>query len=88
MASEIPGVVQYYLERYKRTDIGSEIISQPSFSLTENPPNFVMLQRGRVYIENVDNFNRIEESSPQVQSSVYDGATASSVYATGNQIQR
>jgi hypothetical protein len=88
MASEIPGVVQYYLERYRRTDIGSEIISQPSFSLTENPPNFVMLQRGRVYIENVDNFNRIEKSFSPVQASVFDGATASTVYATCNQIQR
>jgi len=85
MASEIPGVVQYYLERYNRTDIGSQIISQPSFSLTANPPNFVMLQRGRVYIENLDNFHHIEKSCPAVQASVYEGATASTVYATGDQ---
>src|SRR4030095_2400713 len=34
IASEIPGVVQYYLERFNRTDIHSKIISQPSFSLS------------------------------------------------------
>ena len=48
MASETPGVVQYYLERFSRSDIRSEIISQPSFTLNGGRPDFVMLQRGRV----------------------------------------
>ena len=83
MASEIPGVVQYYLERFNRTDIRSEIISQPSFALSKSSsPDFVLIQRGRVYFENVDNLNLIEKNFPPVQASVYEGATTASVYAT------
>ncbi len=84
MASEIPGVVQYYLERFNRPDIHSEIISQPSFTLSGGRPDFVMLQRGRIYFENIENFKFIEESFPIVQASVYEGAAAARVYATGN----
>lgn len=83
MASEIPGVVQYYLERFNRPDIRSEIISQPSFTLSSGRPDFVLLQRGRVYVENRENFRFIEENFPVVQASVYEGAAASRVYATG-----
>ncbi len=84
IASEIPGVVQYYLERFNRLDIRSEIISQPSFTLSRGRPDFVLLQRGRVYIENIENFNLIEKYFPVVQASVYEGAAASRVYATNN----
>jgi len=85
MASEIPGVVHYYLERFNRPDIRSEIISQPSFTLSRGRPDFVLLQHGRVYIENLANFKFIEERFPVVQASVYEGAAASRVYATGNE---
>jgi len=84
MASETPGVVQYYLERFSRPDIRSEIISQPSFTLNGGRPDFVMLQRGRVYFENLENFKFIEKNFPIVQASVYEGTAASRVYATGN----
>jgi len=83
MASEIPGVVEYYLERFNRPDIRSEIISQPSFTLSGDRADFVLLQRGRVYVENIENFNFIEKNFPIVQASVYEGAAASRVYATG-----
>jgi len=83
MASEVPGVVEYYLERYNRVDIRSEIISQPSFSLSEGDrPSFVLIQPGRVYFENVDDLNLIERTFPLVQASVYEGATTAAVYAT------
>jgi len=83
MASEIPGVVEYYLERFNRADIRSEIISQPSFSLSRNNrPSFVLIQRGRVYFENIDDLNLIEKTFPRVQASVYEGATTAAVYAT------
>ncbi len=83
MASEIPGVVEYYLERYNRPDIQSEIISQPSFTLSEGRPDFVLLQPGRLYFENKENYNFIEKSFPVVQSSVYEGAAAARVYFVG-----
>ena len=84
MASEIPGVVQYYLERFNRTDIRSQIISQPGFTLTEGRPDFVLLQPGRVYFENVENFRFIEKNCPIAQSSVYEGTSATRVYTTGD----
>jgi len=82
MASEIPGVVQYYLERFNRPDIRSEIISQPSFTLNGDRPEFVLLQGGRVYIENIENFKFIVKTCPVLQASVYEGAVASRVFAT------
>jgi hypothetical protein len=83
MASEIPGVVEYYLERYNRPDIRSEIMSQPNFSLSEGRPDFVLLQRGRLYLENQENFGYIEKNFPVVQSSTYQGAAAARVYMVG-----
>lgn len=80
IASEIPGVVQYYLERYKRTDIQSKIMSQPEFSLKQERLDYVLLQRGRIYFENVENFRLIEKSYPVVQWSNYNGVTATRVY--------
>src|SRR4030095_8674654 len=53
MASEIPGVVQYYLERYNRTDMRSQILPQLDPTLPEPYPDFVMIQPGRVYVENL-----------------------------------
>ncbi|MEK6299826.1 MAG: glycosyltransferase family 39 protein [Acidobacteriota bacterium] len=83
MASEIPGVVQYYLERYNRTDIRSEILSQPAFNLNEGRPDFVLLQPGRVYFENIENSKFIESNFPVVQASVYEGAPAARVFRLG-----
>jgi len=80
IASEIPGAVEYYLERFNRPDIHSEIISQPSFTLNQEQPTFVLLQRGRVYFENIDNFKFIEKSFPLVQASIYEGAAAARVF--------
>jgi hypothetical protein len=83
VASEIPGVVQYYLERYNRPDIRSEILSQPSFNLSEGRPDFVLLQRGRTYFENRENFKLIESNFPVVQASTYEGAPAAQVFRLG-----
>ncbi|HJQ22278.1 MAG TPA: glycosyltransferase family 39 protein [Blastocatellia bacterium] len=80
LATEIPGVVEYYLQRYRRTDIQVEIMSQPSFTLNERAPDYVLLQPGRVYFENRDNYEFIERTFPVVQSSDYSGATAARVY--------
>jgi hypothetical protein len=82
VASEIPGVLAYYLERYGRTDIRSEIISNPDFDFVKGEPDYVILQKGRLYLENRDEFLMIEENYPVVQESTYGGAIASQVYRT------
>jgi hypothetical protein len=85
LASEIPGVVQYYLERYNRPDIRSEIISHPKFNLIENPPDYILLQRGRLYFENQEEFKLVENSFSPEQASSYLGADASRVYRLDRQ---
>jgi hypothetical protein len=80
VASEIPGVVQYYLDRYDRPDIRTEILSHPLFNLDIHAPDYVILQRGRVYFENEDEYKRIEGGLVPVQTSSYFGAEASRVY--------
>jgi 4-amino-4-deoxy-L-arabinose transferase-like glycosyltransferase len=80
LASEIPGVVQYYLELYNRPDIRSEIISHPKFNLVEDPPDYILLQHGRLYFENREVFRLVENSFSPEQASSYLGADASRVY--------
>jgi hypothetical protein len=80
LASEIPGVVEYYLERYGRSDIRSEIISQPKFDLVTGRPDYVMLQPGRVYIENLGKFSVITRDWSVAQSSEFQGVNAATVY--------
>ena len=48
--------------------------------MQNEPLNYVLLQRGRVYFENQDTFQYVESRFPAVQASRYDGATASTVY--------
>ncbi|HEY7546477.1 MAG TPA: glycosyltransferase family 39 protein, partial [Blastocatellia bacterium] len=76
VASEIPGVMRYYLERYNRTDIRSEIISRQRFDKGGNP-DLVLLQMGRVYFENRENLDLVRRDFLPVQSSSYEGADAS-----------
>jgi hypothetical protein len=79
VASEIPGVMRYYLERYNRTDIRSEIISRQRFDKGGNP-DLVLLQMGRVYFENRENLDLVRRDFLPVQSSSYEGADASQVF--------
>ena len=80
IATDIPGVVQYYLERFKRPDVRSRILSHPTFDLQKEPLDYVLLQRGRVYFENQGTVQYVESRFPIVQASRYAGATASTVY--------
>lgn len=83
VASEIPGVLSYYLERFGRTDIRSEIMSNPGFDFFSARPDFVILQRGRMYFENRNIFSLIEANYPVVQESRIRGGIACQVFATG-----
>jgi hypothetical protein len=84
IASEIPGVVEYYLERYNRPDIRSKIMSQPDFNLKESALDYVLLQRGRLYFENQANFKFVENHFPLAQTSSYNGVAATQVYKMTN----
>ena len=80
VASEAPGVLQYYLARYGRADVTSEIISHPAFSLDHSGPDFVLVQPGRSFFETREVFAVVESEWTLAQSSTYRGVMASSVY--------
>ncbi|MEW6130898.1 MAG: glycosyltransferase family 39 protein [Acidobacteriota bacterium] len=80
IASEIPGVVAYYLERFNRRDLRSKIMSQPQFDLTTGKIDYVILQKGRIYFENQTNFHFVETHFPLAQASRYQGVAATEVY--------
>jgi hypothetical protein len=88
VASEIPGVVQYYLERFGRTDIRSLIMSHPKYDFMKDAPDYVILQKGRLYFENRDDFALIQNRYPVAQESKYLGAATAQVYLTGNNAAR
>ena len=60
-------------------------MSQPGFTLNDRAPDYVLLQPGRIYFENRENYQFIERTFPVVQSSDYAGATAARVYKTSRQ---
>jgi len=80
VATEIPAVLEYYLERYGRSDIRSEVMSHPGFSLASPPPDFVLMQPGRIYFENVEQLAIVESAFEIAQSSTYEGVAATRVY--------
>jgi hypothetical protein len=82
VASEIPGVVEYYLERFGRTDMRSLIMSHPKFNFKSDPPDYVLLQPGRLYFENQEDFRLIKATCPVAQASAFKGAIAAEVYIT------
>ncbi len=80
VASEIPGVMQYYLEKYRRTDIKIEILSHPQFDLQTRRPDYVLLQRGRIYVENQAVYHYIEENFMPIHTSKFFGENAAQLY--------
>jgi hypothetical protein len=80
VATEIPGVAEYYLQEFNRPDIDVAIMSEPGFTLNGPAPLFVLLQPGRRYIENQVAYEFVERSFPVLQSSKYKGIAAATVY--------
>jgi hypothetical protein len=84
IAHETPGVVRYYLERFKRTDLRSRVISDPQYNLLGEPENnFVILQRGRTYFENREEMQGVRAGGAfvKVYEVFIDGVSAAEVYA-------
>ena len=79
---ETPGVVRYYLEKFKRTDLQSRVLSDPQFRVDDQSEAYVILQRGRTYFENRDEMQEVRAKYPLVYASCVDGQVAAEVYAT------
>jgi hypothetical protein len=82
LATETPGVTRYYLERFKRTDLRPQTISDPQFDVTAAPaPTYVILQRGRTYFENREEMQAVRATFKPEQQIVIDGVAAAEVYS-------
>jgi predicted membrane-bound mannosyltransferase len=83
IVTETPGVVRYYLEKFGRTDMQSRVLSDAKFTVPEQGPVFVILQRGRTYFENQEKMKQVRERYALVFASCIRGHTAATVYAPG-----
>jgi len=83
IVTETPGVVRYYLEKFGRTDMQSRVLSDAKFTVPEQGPVFVILQRGRTYFENQEKMKQVRERYALVFASCIRGHTAAAVYAPG-----
>jgi hypothetical protein len=82
IAHETPGVVAYYLARFGREDLRSQVISDPQFDVTNAPgPTYVVLQRGRTYFENREEMRRVRAEFKTETQVVIDGVVAAEVYS-------
>ncbi|MGH9822665.1 MAG: hypothetical protein ACREDR_05370, partial [Blastocatellia bacterium] len=85
VASEIPATLEYYLDRFGRNDIHSVIISHPGTEADQDPPDFVLIQPGRVYYENQTRIADVQSRYPVAQQSVYGDLVTTRVYRTADQ---
>jgi hypothetical protein len=78
---ETPGVARYYLQKFKRTDLDSRVLSDPAFRLEAAPrPAYIILQRGRTYFENRDKMNEARARGRKVYEGFVGGLSAVEVY--------
>ena len=89
IAHETPGVVRYYLEKFGRTDLHSNVLSDPTFKINPAQESFFILQRGRTYFENRDKLVDVRRRFRLVYASCpRQGLAAVEVYSTRNDYQQ
>lgn len=81
IVSEVPGVVRYYTEKFGRTDLQSQVLSDPNYTPSANTPTYVILQKGRTYFENQQEIREVKERFTLVYAGCIKGHTAAEVYA-------
>ena len=81
IASEVPGVVHYYTEKFGRTDLQSRVLSDQQYTPAANAPTYVILQRGRSYFENRQEMQEVKQQFALVYAGCIKGHTAAEVYA-------
>lgn len=83
VAHETPGVARYYLARFGRPDLRSEVISAPSFdAASASAPLYLILQRGRTYFENRDELRAVRATPAFTleREILIDGVSAAEIY--------
>ncbi|HJZ80050.1 MAG TPA: glycosyltransferase family 39 protein [Pyrinomonadaceae bacterium] len=81
IASETPGVVRYYTEKFGRSDLQSRVLSDPNYTPADQEPTYVILQKGRTYLENQVEMKQVRDRFTLVYAGCIKGHTAAEVYA-------
>jgi hypothetical protein len=82
IAHETPAVTRYYLQRFARPDLNSQVISGTDFDPKNLAvPTYVIVQRGRTYFENQDKIEFIRANFKKVYEVKIQQATAAEVFA-------
>jgi len=81
IVSETPGAVKFYSEKFGRTDLQSNVLSDPKFAVPQAAPVYVIMQRGRTYFENQAEMKQVSDRFTLVYAGCIDGHTAAEVYA-------
>lgn len=81
IAHETPAVTRYYLERFSRPDLNSQVISGADFDPAKlTAPGYIIVQRGRTYFENRKKIDHIRANFKKVYEVKIGEATAAEVF--------
>jgi hypothetical protein len=81
IAHETPAVTRYYLERFSRPELNSQVISSVDFDPAKlAAPAYTIVQRGRIYFENRDKIDFIRTNFKKVYEVKIKEATAAEVF--------
>ncbi|MGI8897097.1 MAG: glycosyltransferase family 39 protein [Pyrinomonadaceae bacterium] len=81
IAHETPAVTRYYLERFSRPELNSQVISSADFDAAQlGAPAYIIVQRGRIYFENRDKIDFIRANFKKVYEVKIKDATAAEVF--------
>jgi len=78
---ETPAVTRYYLERFSRPDLNSQVISSSDFDPEKlAAPAYTIVQRGRIYFENRKKIDFIRDNFKKVYEVKIKEATAAEIF--------
>jgi len=81
IAHETPAVTRYYLGRFSRPDLNSQVISSADFDPSKlTAPVYIIVQRGRIYFENREKIAFIRANFKEVHEVKIKEATAAEVF--------
>lgn len=81
IAHETPAVTRYYLERFSRPDLNSQVISSTDFDPANlGAPAYIIVQPGRIYFENLEKIDFVRANFEKVYEAKIQGATAVEVF--------
>lgn len=81
IAHETPGVVRHYLSVFNRPDLNSKTVSSREFDVTAaSGPVYVIVQNGRTYFENREEFAAVRGKFSRVHEVKIRGVTAAEVF--------